>query len=215
MPFSITRYNEIASFLKGSNVLLVAVSKFQPVEEITAAYNAGIRDFGENYIQELVPKYELLPKDINWHFIGHLQSNKVKYIAKFIHLIQGVDSVKLLTEINKQALNNNRKIDCLLQVHIAEETTKFGFDKNELMEVEPSNFPNVNIKGIMGMATFTDDEQIIKKEFLTLKSLSDDFSKKFPEANVLSMGMTADFKLAVEVGSNMVRIGSLLFGNRN
>ena len=215
MPFSISKYNEIVTYLKDNNVLLVAVSKFQPVEEITAAYNAGIRDFGENYIQELVPKNELLPKDINWHFIGHLQSNKVKYIAKFIHLIQGVDSLKLLTEINKQAHNNNRKIDCLLQVHIAEETTKFGFDKDELMNVDPSLFPNVNIKGIMGMATFTDDENIIKKEFSTLKILSDNFCKKNPHATILSMGMTADYKLAVEKGSNMVRIGSLLFGNRS
>ncbi|MEO5991768.1 MAG: YggS family pyridoxal phosphate-dependent enzyme, partial [Ferruginibacter sp.] len=210
MPFSLLRYNEIASFLKEKNVLLVAASKFQPVEEITAAYNAGIRNFGENYIQELVPKYELLSKDINWHFIGHLQSNKVKYIANFIHLIQGVDSLKLLTEINKQAQNNNRKIDCLLQVHIAEETTKFGFDKIELMEVDPLLFPNVNIKGIMGMATFTDDQNIIAEEFSTLKNLSENFIKKVPGANVLSMGMTADYKLAIEKGSNMVRIGSLL-----
>lgn len=214
MPFSISKYNEIIPQLRDTNVLLVAVSKFQPVEEITAAYNAGIRDFGENYIQELVPKYELLPKDINWHFIGHLQSNKVKYIAKFIHLIQGVDSLKLLTEINKQAQNNNRTIDCLLQVHIAEESTKFGFDKNELMNVDPLLFPNVNIKGIMGMATFTDDESIIAEEFTTLKSLSDNFIKEVPQATVLSMGMTADYKLAIEKGSNMVRIGSLLFGSR-
>lgn len=215
MPFSISKYNEIIPYLNEHNVLLVAVSKFQPVEEIKAAYNAGIKNFGENYIQELVPKYELLPKDIIWHFIGHLQTNKVKYIAGFIHLIQGVDSIKLLNEINKQAKNNNRIIDCLLQIHVAKEATKFGFNKEELMEVDPALYPNVNIKGIMGMATFTDDESQIRTEFEILKNMSDELVKKFPNANVLSMGMTADYKIAVEKGSNMVRIGSLLFGNRS
>lgn len=214
MPFSLSKYNEVATYLKEHNVLLVAVSKFQPIEEIKAAYNAGIKNFGENYIQELVPKYELLPKDINWHFIGHLQTNKVKYIAGFIKLIQGVDSIKLLKEIDKQAQNNNRIIDCLLQIHVAEESTKFGFDKEELMNVDPALYPNVNIKGIMGMATLTDDENKISKEFETLRVLSDELIKKIPIANILSMGMTADYKLAVEKGSNMVRIGSLLFGNR-
>ena len=214
MPFSEEKYNEIISYLREKNVILVAVSKFQSVEEIKKAYDAGIKDFGENYIQELLPKYELLPKDINWHFIGHLQTNKVKYITPFIHLIQGVDSLKLLTELNKQARNNNRKVDCLLQVHIAEEKTKFGFDKKDLLKIEADNFPNVNIKGIMGMATFTDDENIISTEFSILKKISNDLLLKIPTANILSMGMTADYKIAIDNGSNMVRIGSLIFGNR-
>ena len=214
MPFSEEKYNEIISYLREKNVTLVAVSKFQSVEEIKKAYDAGIKDFGENYIQELLPKYELLPKDINWHFIGHLQTNKVKYITPFIHLIQGVDSLKLLTELNKQARNNNRKVDCLLQVHIAEEKTKFGFDKKDLLKIEADNFPNVNIKGIMGMATFTDDENIISTEFSILKKISNDLLLKIPTANILSMGMTADYKIAIDNGSNMVRIGSLIFGNR-
>jgi len=191
----------------------------------------GQRDFGENYVQELVDKETVLPKDIRWHFIGHLQSNKVKHIAPFIHLIHGVDSESLLAEINKQALKNNRVIDCLLQVHIAREETKFGFDEDELENVQIGKYANVHVKGLMGMASFSDDLDLVRSEFKTLKLL---FEKKFinhdaaPAITIdhspltihhspftLSMGMSGDYKIAVEEGSNMVRIGSLLFGERN
>jgi pyridoxal phosphate enzyme (YggS family) len=201
---------------------LVAVSKTKPVEDIQALYDLGQRDFGENYVQELVSKYEQLPKDIRWHFIGHLQSNKVKYIAPFIHLIHVVDSEGLLKEINKQALKNNRGIDCLLQVHIAKEETKFGLDENELHELiritrNENNFSNANIIGLMGMASFSDDMELVRNEFKSLKIL---FDKYFPLPTtdsplpILSMGMSADYEIALEAGSNMVRIGSLLFGER-
>jgi pyridoxal phosphate enzyme (YggS family) len=201
---------------------LVAVSKTKPVEDIQALYDFGQRDFGENYVQELVEKYEQLPNDIRWHFIGHLQSNKVKYIAPFIHLIHGVDSFNLLKEINKHALKNNRIIDCLLQIHIAKEETKFGFDEKELQELmttEPINgLTNIRINGLMGMASFTEDNNLVIKEFTYLKTLFDKYAQlqtTNPKLQTLSMGMSADFQFALDAGSNMVRIGSMLFGARN
>ncbi len=230
-------YTRIIKELNTANATLVAVSKIQPEERILQLYKEGQRDFGENYVQELVDKYEKLPKDIRWHFIGHLQSNKVKYITPFIHLIHGVDRPALLKEINKQALKNERQIDCLLQIHIADEETKFGFDENDLKEfLSPGNpesdlskFKNVRLRGLMGMATFTDDEEKIRNEFRGLKKIFDTYfkpGKSNPneegsisgngkkEPYILSMGMSADYKIALEEGSNMVRIGSLLFGAR-
>ena len=210
------KYNTIKQQLAETNTTLVAVSKIKPAADIMKMYELGQRDFGENYVQELVEKQAVLPDEINWHFIGHLQSNKVKYIAPFIHLIQSVDSEKLLNEIDKQAAKNNRKINVLLQVHIAEEQTKFGFNDTELMALDVTAFPNVNIMGLMGMATFTDDKQIVKKEFDFLKKLSDHFSKeKDMVLSILSMGMSDDYELAINCGSNMIRIGSLLFGRRS
>ena len=246
MPVNINSYKKISAELSLKNVALVAVSKTKPAEEILELNKAGQRDFGENYVQELVDKYEQLPKDIRWHFIGHLQSNKVKYIAPFVSLIQGVDSKKLLTEIDKQGRKNNRVIDCLLQVHIAKEETKFGFDEDELHELlntnftNDTNYKNVRIRGLMGMASFTDDINIVRNEFKILKNLWDNYfiqnnqrdenikhQTSNPELetsfilplgvrglSILSMGMSADYKIAIEEGSNMVRIGSLLFGER-
>ena len=226
-------YHQISNELKEKKVTLVAVSKTKSVEEILELYNVGQRDFGENYVQELTEKYQQLPKDIHWHFIGHLQSNKVKLIAPFVHLIHSVDSEKLLKEINKQAKKNERIIDCLLQVHIAKEETKFGLDENELEQIiqalnlasntnEEKSFKNISIKGLMGMASFTDDEKIVRKEFHSLKTLFDQFTihhspltTHHSPFTILSMGMSADYKIAIEEGSNMVRIGSLLFGERN
>lgn len=194
---------------------LVAVSKIKPVEDILALYNLGQKDFGENYVQELVDKQAQLPTDICWHFIGHLQSNKVKYIATFVHLIHGVDSLSLLKEINKQAAKNSRIINCLLQIHIAQEETKFGFNESELLQLNQlEQFKNVNICGLMGMASFTNDMQKVKNEFAYLKSLQNKFIIQHPSFNILSMGMSSDYKIAIEEGSNMVRIGSLLFGAR-
>jgi len=215
--------NNIKSSLP-EHVTLVAVSKTKPNADISEAYDAGQRVFGENYVQELVEKQEQLPKDIQWHFIGHLQSRKAKLIAPFVSLIHGVDSLKLLQEINKQAQKNNRVIDCLLQVHIADEETKFGLDENELDEMlnqvqhDNSQFKNVRVVGLMGMATFTDDQNQIKKEFQYLKSLFDKYAKLKTEnwqLNTLSMGMSGDYELAISCGSTMVRIGSSIFGNRN
>jgi len=210
------------------HVQLVAVSKTKPVEDIRALYELGQRDFGENYVQELVDKQAQLPADLRWHFIGHLQSNKVKYIAGFVHLIHGVDSLKLLKEIHKQAAKLDRVIDCLLQVHIAREETKFGLDEAELaramseIAATPQEFSHVKVRGLMGMASFTEDKDQVRGEFHTLKAL---FDKYFTAASpssappssrgLLSMGMSADYAIAVEEGSNMVRIGSLLFGKRD
>lgn len=222
------KYREIVTELAGK-ATLVAVSKTKPAEDIQALYDLGHRDFGENYVQELTQKHEQLPKDIRWHFIGHLQSNKVKYIAPFVHLIHGVDSYNLLKEINKQALKNNRVIDCLLQVYIAKEETKFGLDENELddlLQASPINqLTNIQITGLMGMASFSDNMDIVRSEFKYLKSLFDRYAQPqtYPEHSrrtnhkfqTLSMGMSADYKTALEEGSNMVRIGSLLFGERN
>lgn len=196
-------------------VTLIAVSKTKPNDMLLEAYNAGQRDFGENYVQELVDKHEQLPKDINWHFIGHLQSNKVKYIAPFVHLIHGVDSFSLLKEINKQAIKNNRVIDCLLQIYIAQEETKFGLDFNEASQILNSNeykdLKNITIKGFMAMASNTDNQEQIKKEFASLKI----FSLQYPQLTILSFGMSSDYPLAIEEGSTMIRVGSSIFGERN
>jgi len=203
------------------NVTLVAVSKTKPVADLMEAYNAGQRVFGENYVQELVEKQEALPKDIQWHFIGHLQSRKVKLIAPFVNLIHGVDSLKLLHEINKEAQKHNRVIDCLLQIFIAEEESKFGLDEKELTEIlsseEFKNLKNIRIVGLMGMATFTDNQDQIKKEFQNLKTIFDKVSQLKTEnchLNTISMGMSGDYQLAIECGSTMVRIGSSIFGVR-
>jgi len=194
---------------------LVAVSKTKPKSDILEAYNAGQRIFGENKVQELANKYAELPKDIQWHMIGHLQSNKVKYIAPFVSLIHGVDSLKLLKEVNKRAEQNNRVIDCLLQVHIASESTKFGFGTDEIEStlIAVEEFKNINIIGLMGMATFTNDEKQVNNEFALLSKL---FEKvKTSSINTLSIGMSGDYKLAINNGSTMIRVGSAIFGHRN
>jgi pyridoxal phosphate enzyme (YggS family) len=205
-----------------SNVKLIAVSKTKPIESITEAYEAGQRLFGENTVQELVEKHEKLPKDIEWHLIGHLQTNKVKYIAPFINLIHSVDSLKLLQEINKQALKNNRVIDCLLQLEIADEETKFGMDMAEAIELlrseEFQELKNVRICGVMGIATLTDNPKMTAEEFYELstffKGLKDTFFRKDPAFKEISMGMSGDYKLAIEKGSTMIRLGSTIFGGR-
>ena len=203
------------------NVTLVAVSKTKPVSDLMEAYEAGQRIFGENKIQEMAEKFEEMPKDIGWHMIGHVQTNKVKFMAPFVSLIHGVDSLKLLKEIDKQALKNNRVIDCLLQMHIAEEETKFGLDNEELEQIlqqfQNNKFKNIKIIGLMGMATFTENQDQIKKEFLHLKSIFEKhkyFITENFELKTLSMGMSGDYQLAIECGSTMVRIGSSIFGSR-
>ena len=215
------------------HVTLVAVSKTKPVADLMEAYNAGQRIFGENKIQEMTDKWEEMPKDIQWHMIGHVQTNKVKFMAEYVSLIHGVDSLKLLQEINKQAKKHNRVIDCLLQIYIAEEESKFGLDEEELNEIlkqvqtrgkaeqseanDKDLFQNIKIVGLMGMATFTDNQTQIKKEFDNLKSILDKVSQLKTEncqLNTLSMGMSGDYKLAIECGSTMVRIGSSIFGSR-
>ena len=201
-----------------AHVILVAVSKTKPVEDLQEAYAAGMRDFGENKIQEMCDKYEVLPKDIRWHMIGHVQTNKVKYMAPFVHLIHGVDSLKLLKEIHKQAEKNNRVIDVLLQQFIADEETKFGLDEEEIhqiMQEEVQHLPNVRVVGLMGMATFTEDENQIREEFRSLKSNFDSLKNNFENLTILSMGMSGDYQIAIEEGSTMVRIGSSIFGHRN
>jgi len=230
LPVNSQLYEEISSELQQKNVTLIAVSKTKPVEDIFDLYELGQRDFGENYVQELIEKYRRLPKDIRWHFIGHLQSNKVKLIAPFVHLIHSVDSEKLLKEISKEAKKNNRIIDCLLEVYIAKEETKFGLDAREIEEIiirvsgknnknntnsqDENPFQNICIKGLMGMASFTDNKEIVRREFHFLKSLFDKLKTKNSELQTISMGMSADYKMAIEEESNMVRIGSLLFGKR-
>jgi pyridoxal phosphate enzyme (YggS family) len=216
-------YRDILTEL-GPGVQLVAVSKTKPVEDIMALYELGQRDFGENYVQELVDKQCHLPSDIHWHFIGHLQSNKVKYIASFVHLIHGVDSLHLLKEINKQAARHNRIIGVLLQVHIAREETKFGLDAAELdqlmhvVRTTPQEFKHIRLRGVMGMASFTENEEQVREEFKGLKILFDRYfgqAEASPDQHfLLSMGMSADYKIAIREGSSMVRIGSLLFGKR-
>ena len=203
------------------NVTLVAVSKTKPVSDLMEAYNAGQRVFGENKIQEMTEKWEQMPKDIQWHMIGHVQTNKVKYMAEYVSLIHGVDSLKLLQEINKQAAKHNRVIDCLLQMYIAEEETKFGLDEKELDEilqfVQNDKLQNIKVVGLMGMATFTDNQTQIKKEFLNLKSTFDKINSLSIvnyQLSIISMGMSGDYKQAIECGSTMVRIGSSIFGNR-
>ena len=199
-----------------TEVTLVAVSKTKPNEAIMEAYDAGQRIFGENKVQDLVLKAELLPKDIQWHMIGHLQTNKVKLIAPFISLIHGVDSVKLLKEINKRAAQNDRVINCLLQIHIAQEETKFGFDESEAAELlmHHSEFSNIQIVGLMGMATNTSEDLQIRKEFSNLKELSLKLSNAQFKLPIISMGMSGDYLLAIKEGSTMVRVGSALFGSR-
>ncbi|MEY3539580.1 MAG: hypothetical protein RL188_997 [Bacteroidota bacterium] len=220
MSVNISAYQSIQATLANQEVTLIAVSKTKPNKDLMELYAIGQRAFGENYVQELVDKAASLPKDIEWHFIGHLQSNKVKYIAPFVYLIHGVDSEKLLQEINKQAFKQSRVIDCLLQVHIAEEETKFGFDEAGLIELLESgrlaNYPNVNIKGLMGMASFSDDRTQVQKEFKHLKKCFELTQNSIGETcTILSMGMSGDYELAIQEGSNMVRIGSLLFGARD
>ena len=196
-----------------TSVDLVAVSKTQSHSKIKEAYDSGHKIFGENKVQELTKKYEKLPKDIRWHMIGHLQTNKVKYIAPFVELIHAVDSEKLLNEIDKRAQQNNRIIDCLLQVHIATESTKFGLSEKEIKEIllRKKEYKNVNIRGLMGMATFTNNNNQIKEEFDYLSNIYN----KYKDLNTLSMGMSGDYKIAIKYGSTMVRIGSTIFGARN
>jgi pyridoxal phosphate enzyme (YggS family) len=200
------------------NITLVAVSKTKPLELLNEAYDQGQRIFGENKVQEMVDKFEKMPKDIKWHMIGHLQTNKVKYIASFVSLIHGVDSLKLLREINKQATKHNRTIDCLIQIKIATEDTKFGMSLNDLQLLLKSDefktLHNIRIKGLMGMASFTTDNHQIESEFKYLKSIFDQIKKKYSDIEILSMGMSNDYKLATKYGSNMVRIGSHIFGSR-
>ena len=209
-----------------NHVTLVAVSKTKPVADLMEAYNAGQRIFGENKIQEMTDKWQEMPKDIQWHMIGHVQTNKVKFMAEYVSLIHGVDSLKLLQEINKQAQKHNRVIDCLLQIYIAEEESKFGLDEEELDEIlkqvqnDNSDLKNIRIVGLMGMATFTDNQTQIKKEFDNLKTIFDKINADtistdaINRVSILSMGMSGDYKLAIECGSTMVRIGSSIFGNR-
>ncbi|MFK8289592.1 YggS family pyridoxal phosphate-dependent enzyme [Capnocytophaga canimorsus] len=204
-----------------NDVILVAVSKFKPIADLQVAYQAGQRVFGESKIQEMTQKQEALPKDIQWHMIGHVQRNKVKYMAPYVSLIHGVDSLRLLEEIDKQAFKNQRIIDCLLQVHIAQEETKFGFNPQEIFDLitNPSfsNLKNIKIKGLMGMASFTSDETQIKKEFQLLKHCYDKLkTKEHPLLSIefLSMGMSDDYPIALACGSNMIRVGSKIFGNR-
>ena len=223
MEIDVEKYSEIKKEL-GRKVTLIAVSKTKSVAAIRALYDLGHRDFGENYVQELIQKQMLLPHDIRWHFIGHLQRNKVKYITPFVHMIHGVESYKLLEEINREAIKHQRTINCLLQVHIAQEESKFGLNEKELMTMIGDlkklellkQFDHVKICGLMGMASFTEDEDQIRKEFKYLKCLFDDAKDALGRLSfkTLSMGMSADYKIAIEEGSNMVRIGSLLFGAR-
>jgi len=202
-----------------ATVTLVAVTKTKPISYIQEAYDEGQRIFGENRVQEMTEKWDKMPKDIEWHMIGHLQRNKVKYMAEYVSLVHGVDSPRLLAEINKQAQKHNRIISCLLQVHIAEEDTKFGFDERELIElVNNDNFKdykNVKIVGLMGMATFTENKNQVRREFKSLNSLYSKLNNNYPDFTTLSMGMSGDYHIAVEEGSTMVRIGSSIFGSRN
>ena len=214
-------YTRISEALLAKDITLVAVSKTKPAADIRELYDLGQRDFGENYVQELVDKYEVLPHDIQWHFIGHLQRNKIKYLAPFVHLIHGVDSYKLLLEINKEAAKLNRSIAVLLQVRIAREETKFGMEEAELNQlidlVTAGALQNVVIRGLMGMASLTENDREVEQEFRNLKALFDKIAPRFPGGSfrILSMGMSGDYLLAVASGTNMVRIGSLIFGDRS
>lgn len=220
MPINQKAYELLSAGLQKTNTILIAVSKTKPASDILALYELGHRDFGENYVQELVEKSKQLPADIRWHFIGHLQSNKVKLILPFVQLIHGVDSLKLLEEVNKQSAKLEKVTSCLLQVHIAKEETKFGLDETELQHlmVHLEKFTHVKVSGLMGMASFSDDMDLVRSEFRGLKKLFDKYSV-YPTAGIgfkyLSMGMSADYKVAIEEGSNMVRIGSLIFGERS
>ena len=201
----------------GSNVLVVAVSKTKPVDCIKKAYETGHRDFGENKIQEMTSKFNDLPKDINWHMIGHIQTNKVKYMAPYVSLIHSLDSLKLAKEVSKQAIKNGRVIDCLIQLRISAEETKFGLNENEVLEIIKleNNFKGIRIIGLMGMASFVEDQNLIDNEFKTLKVLFDKIKYSNKKFNIISMGMTLDYNLAIKNGSNMIRIGSKIFGERN
>jgi pyridoxal phosphate enzyme (YggS family) len=219
-----TAYGNLMDEMKKSGATLIAVSKTKPSEDIMELYDLGHRDFGENYVQELVKKQAELPQDIRWHFIGHLQSNKIKMIAPYVHLIHGVDSIKLLEAIDKEGRKLNKKINCLLQVHVAKEETKFGFDLTESRQAAAMYFLEnkyafVNLCGIMGMASFSEDEALLKQEFGTLKTLYDEFRILYgadaADFNTLSMGMSGDYPIALASGSNMIRVGSLLFGARS
>jgi len=218
-------YKALVSELNQHQAQLIAVSKFQAEEKIQALYNWGHRDFGENYVQEMVAKHAILPQDIRWHFIGHLQTNKVKYIAPFVHMIQSVDSFKLLSEINKQAIKLNRVIDVLLQIYVGEESTKFGLDARDVLELlsiyeqQKPLFQGIRIRGFMGMATLTNNTAIIHQDFKEMEALYCNMKTQFflshPEFDTLCMGMSDDYKIALEYNSNMVRIGSTIFGRRN
>ncbi|MGV4530146.1 YggS family pyridoxal phosphate-dependent enzyme [Ornithobacterium rhinotracheale] len=212
----VENYQKIKNSLP-AEVVLVAVSKTKPVEDIQALYDAGVRDFGENKIQEMCEKYESLPKDIRWHMIGALQSNKVKYMAEFVHLIHGVHKKSLLKEIDKRAAQAGRVQEVLLEVKIAEEDSKHGMTRQSAREIleTQADFPNVKIAGLMGMATFTDDESQVTEEFKELHQIFVDLQKDFPQLQTLSMGMSGDYLIAVEQGSSMVRVGSKIFGERN
>ena len=201
----------------GDNVLVVAVSKTKSIDCIKKAYETGHRDFGENKIQEMTSKFNDLPKDINWHMIGHIQTNKVKYLAPYVSLIHSLDSLKLAKEINKQAIKNNKIIECLIQYRISNEETKFGLNENEVMDIIKlqDNFSGLRITGLMGMASFVDDQNVIDKEFKKLKTLFDKIKLSNKKFKIISMGMTLDYNLAIKNGSNMIRIGSKIFGERN
>ena len=221
---SITKnIHEINTSLSGTSARLIAVTKTKPIEDLQAAYQANCKIFGENKVQEMVQKWEVLPKDIEWHLIGHLQSNKVKYMASFVSMIHSIDSLKLLQEVDKQALKNDRSIDCLLQIYIAQEETKFGLSQEEALEIldsqEFKNMKNVRIVGVMGMATNTDNQEQIRTEFRGLKAFFDTLKSNYPDnENIqlkeISMGMSGDYLLAAEEGSTLVRVGSAIFGNR-
>jgi pyridoxal phosphate enzyme (YggS family) len=222
MAVQTTIYHDLLKELENTAVTLVAVSKTKPIEDIQELYALGHRDFGENYVQEIQEKYLVLPNDIRWHFIGHVQSNKVKYIAPYIFMIHGVDSFKLLQEINKQAVKNNRIIRCLLQIHISEEETKFGLNEEELFELlnnfNNGELNNVMICGLMAMASFTEDLSIVRREFKAVKNMFDKAKLQYFNNNndfsSISMGMSNDYKIAIEEGSNIIRVGSKLFGSR-
>lgn len=201
----------------GESVLVVAVSKTKSIESIKKAYEIGHRDFGENKIQEMTSKFNALPKDINWHMIGHIQTNKVKYLAPYVSLIHSLDSLKLAKEINKQAVKNNRVIECLIQYKISSDETKFGLNENEIMEILDleNDFEGIKITGLMGMASFVDDKNIIENEFKKLKVLFDKIKYSNKKFNIISMGMTMDYNLAIKNGSNVIRVGSKIFGERN
>ena len=224
MAINLGQYHKILEECRAAGADLVAVSKIKTAADIKALYDAGQRDFGENYVQEVVEKQGVLPQDIRWHFIGHLQTNKVKFLVPFIHMIHGVDSLKLLKEISKQSIKINRRTSCLLQIHIAQEQTKFGLDEQELAELvstltsDPEAWAGVQIKGMMGMASFTDDESQVRNEFRRLVRLADTWLPKILEDSgnrVLSFGMSGDYRIALQEGSSLIRIGSLLFGARN